>query len=459
MHSELQTVDFVESEAPSKSVIPLTRGAAVSDLRSPRMVDVMRIPTTEELRDKMRVLGVPNDPTLRDASPEQKLNALANFGRAYLPTFEVLTFVSTLLAKIREVYRAKRFGGEEFRTYFHATAEVMNGQRLRPLPPCLSSITGTGFALTGPSLMGRTATLQRVVEFLGKPFIVEGDHPAPRQMWVIPILYLSYPTCGTLRGLFRDMRERILAEVGRYDMDTNALSELEGINGENVAIALCTLMNVGVVVLDGGGFANVNGKTEHIFRFLLKLRQFTGVPVLISGTSAFMYSASYMGNLASNLFNGPCLQMNPLRAPSQSNEGNGTVKVKGGVWQQLNTWLWRQGLFDQSTQMPDDLPAWTYKAAYGRPGWLVQGFEALHTLLITKPDLQSPGMLTEKRVLDIFDMKLQLHNSARREAARTGPLSAKGRTSFLKNLDHLSTHDFDEPQVHDWLDEAMLRRV
>lgn len=459
MPSELQTLDAIDSGAPREAIVPFEDRVAVSDLRSTRMVEVMRVPTIEELREKLKVMGVPNNAALRDANLETKIDALANFGRAYLPTFEVITFVATLLAKVREVYCAKQFGGEEFRTYFHAAAGVMRGGKLRPLPACLSAISATGFTLTGPSLMGRTAMLKRVVELLGKPFRVEGDHPAPRVMWVVPILYLGYPTCGTLEGLLRDMRDRILAEVGRHDMNVNALAELEGINGENVAIALCTLMNVGVFVLDGGGFSDVNGKTERIFRFLLKLREFAGIPVVISGTSAFMYSSSYMGNLNSNLFNGPSLQMNPFRPPSPPRDGVENSKAKNGVWQQMNAWLWRQGLHPHSSQMPDELPSWTYQAAYGRPGWLVQGFEALHLALITKPELLNTGALTEKRVLAIFDMKLQLHNSARRAVARTVPPSAKGRASFIKNLDHLSTHDFDEPQVHEWLDEAMLRRA
>lgn len=459
MSNELESAGSVSPVSAVPIVASVKGTVAVSDLSSERMVDIMQIPKIEELRAKMRNRGVPNDPTLRAADPATKIEALANFCQAYLPLGEVLTFVSTLLAKIREVYRAKQFGGEEFRLYFHANAEVMNGERLRPLPACLSSITGTGFTLTGPSLMGRTATLQRVVAILGKPFIVEGNHPASRRMWVMPVLYLPYPMCGTLRGLIRDMRQRVLANIGRHNTSINAFSDLDGVNSENVAIALCTLINVGVVVLDGGGFANVSAKTEDIFRFMLKLRQFTGVPVLISGTSAFMYSASYMGNLGSNLFNGPSLHLDPFGPPHQPQDDDAVPKAKS-VWQQVNTWLWNQGLLPEYCQMPAALPTWTHQVTFGRFGWLVQGFEALHVALVTTPALQEPGGLTEERVKNIFDLRLQLHNGARSAIARLqGVPSGKGKLSFLKNLDHLPSSAFDEPQVHEWLDEAMLKRV
>lgn len=460
MHSEPLAVD----SPPDARMLPVTvasNGAtSVSDLRSARMVDMMRIPTTDELRAKMRMPGIPNDPRLKTANVETKLAALSSFGQAYLPLREVLTFVSSLLAKIREVYRAKQFGGEEFRLYFHANSEVMRGERLRPLPACLSSINGTGFTLTGPSLMGRTATLQRLVEILGKPFLVEGDRPVPRRMWVTPILYLRYPTCGTLKGLIRDLRERVLADTGCYNTDINAFSDLEGPNGENVAIALCTLINVGVFALDGGGFTNVNRKTESIFRFLLKLRQFTGIPVLISGTSAFMYSASYMGNLASNLFNGHSLHLDPIRRPNQRQDDGDSSELKKGVWEQMNEWQWKQGFLEEHCRMPAALPTWTHQVTFGRLGWLTQGFESLHVALLNKPELQEPGALTEGHVKAIFDVRLQVHNGARIALAKLRDIpSTKAKISFIKNLDHLPTSSFDEPQMHEWLDEAMLRCI
>ncbi|WP_146176742.1 hypothetical protein [Chromobacterium sp. Panama] len=458
MHNSLVTTASRSPQVMPREVVLSSTSVAVSDLLSPRMAEIMRVLPATELRNKMRRPAVPHAAELRKADPETKIQALSSFSGAYLPLAETLTFTSQVLAKTREVYRAKQFGCEEFRRYFHATAEVLHGERLRPLPVCLSSITDTGFWLTGPSLMGRTATLRRLVEILGRPFLVEGEHPAPRCMWVIPVLYLTYPTCGTLQGMLRDMRERVLSVIGGYDTDINALSDIEGWRGQNVAIAICTLLNVGLVVLDGGGFANVNGHTAAILQFLLKLRQHTGIPVLISGTSAFMYCTSFMGTTASNLVNGPGLHLDPIPKPAPLVDG--VVPKARGVWRQVVTWLWQEGVLPEHCEMPAALPEWVYGATFGRFGWLVQGFRALHVTLVTTPEMQQPGHLTEDAVRQIFERALQLHTGARSAIARTQEVvSGKGKLAVLKNLDHLPAALFEKPQVHEWLDEAILSRI
>jgi hypothetical protein len=458
MHNQLATTASPPPALVSQAVALSNGSFAVSQLKSDRMGEIMRVIPTSELHAKMRRRGVAADPELRMADPDTQIQSLSGFSQAFLPMRETVTFIAQILAKVRQVYSAKQFGGEEFRLYFHANAEIMNGAPLRPIPACLASISGTGFWLTGPSGMGRTASLTQLVELLGKPFEVEGDHPAPRRMWVMPVLYLTYPTCGTPRGLFRDIRQKVLAEVGTHATNINALSDLEGPNAENVAVALCTLLNVGLVVLDGCGWANVNARTESIFRFLLKLRQFSGIPVLVSGTSAFMYSASYMGNLAPNLFNGQGLHLNALNPPASLN--NDSASKAKGIWRQIVMWLWKQGLLPDHCEMPAKLPEWAYEVTLGRFRWLVQGFEALHVALLTKTDLQEQGRLTETLVKDIFNMQLQLHNVARNAIVRMqSPLSAKSKLAFLKNIDHLPTSAFDEPLLHEWLDDAILRKV
>lgn len=460
MNSEVQPVQSPASTELPALLASSKRAFAVSNIKNARMEELMRILTMEELRAKMKVLGISDDPALRAAPLETKISALTSYCDAYLPLREAVTFVSMLQSKIREVYSAKKFGSEEFRLFFHAHAAVMRGERLRPLPPSLSGITGTGFTLTGPSLMGRTALLQRLAEILGETFAVNGEHPLPARMLVMPLLYLPYPTCGTLRGLFRDMRQKVMTSIGHYDMNVNALPDLDGPNAENVAIALCTLLNVGVVALDGCGSGNVNGRTEEILRFLLKLRQFTGIPVLISGTSAFMYSTSYMGNLASNLFNGPSLHLNPIAAPSLGKVDDDPNKSKQSVWYQMNMWHWERGLVEQPCPMPKDLPIWTYQMTFGRLGWLAQGFESLHIELLTKPGLPQPGALTESILKKIFELRLQLHNRARSVMEHLPDIpSSKWKFPVLTNLDHFTTATLNQAQVRDWMDEVMWRRT
>jgi hypothetical protein len=456
MQSEL-AIAGVTSPLPQPVCLPAaTRSIAVSDLKSDRMAEIMRQISSSELRSKMRNFACKDD--LRTADLDTQIQGLSAFSDVYLPLAETVTFVAQVLAKIRQVYRAKNFGSEEFRLYFHAMSQLRNGGRLPPVPSCVAAISETGFWLTGPSGMGRTATLKRLAEILGKPFMVEGDHPAPRRMWITPILFLTYPTGGTRAGLLKEMRMKVLADIGTHDTDSNALSALER-DDDEAAIALCTLLNVGLVVVDGAGWNCVNGHTQTIFSFLLKLRQVSGVPVLVSGTSAFMHSASYMGNLATNLFNGPGLHIGPPKPPAQKNDDGSVVKSQG-VWTQLVTWLWKEGFLPKNCEMPARLPEWLYEASMGRFRWLVQGFKALHIALLSNAELQKPGILTESVVKHIFNAALQIHNGARIAISRmeAGP-TGKGKLQFLKNLDHCSTADFSYAQVEDWLDEAILKRV
>ncbi|WP_332852689.1 hypothetical protein [Duganella sp. S19_KUP01_CR8] len=456
MQSELAIAGATSPLLEPDSLPSAARSIAVSDLKSDRMAEIMRVISSSELRSKMRKRACSGD--LRTADFDSQIQGLSEFGEAYLPLGETVTFAAQVLAKIRQVYRAKNFGSEEFRLYFHAMSKVMSGGRLPPVPSCVATISETGFWLTGPSGMGRTATLKRLAEILGKPFMVEGNHPAPRRMWITPILFLTYPTCGTRAGLLRDMRMRVLADIGTHATDSNALSDLER-DDEEAAIALCTLLNVGLVVVDGAGWNCVNGHTQRIFSFLLKLRQFSGVPVLVSGTSAFMHSASYMGNIATNLFNGPGLHIGPPKPPVKKDD-DGSVPKSQGVWTQMVSWLWKEGFLPKNCEMPAGLPEWLYEASMGRFRWLVQGFKALHIALLSNAELQKPGVLTESLVKHIFNATLQLHNGARIAISlMEGGPTGKGKLQFLKNLDHCSTADFSYAQVEDWLDEAILKRV
>lgn len=456
MPSELVVAGAQPLVSQTDCLSAAVRSIAVSDLKSDRMAEIMRLLTSSDLRSKMRKRACSDD--LSAAGLDAQIQGLSEFSDVYLPLGESINFVAQVLAKIRQVYRAKNFGSEEFRTYFHAMSQVMSGRRLPPIPSCVTAISEIGFWLTGPSGMGRTATLKRLAEILGKPFMVEGEHPAPRRMWIMPILFLNYPTCGTRAGLLREMRMRVLADIGTHATDINALSDLER-DDEEAAIALCTLLNVGVVVVDGAGWRCVNGHTQRVLSFLLRLRQFSGVPVLISGTSAFMYSASYMGNLTTNLFNGPGIHIGPTKRPVPKTD-DGPAPKSQGVWTQLVAWLWKEGFLSKDCEMPAELPIWLYDVSNGRFRWLVQGFKALHIALLSNAELQKPGVLTESIVKHIFNAALQLHNGARIAISQMeGGPKGKGKLQFLKNLDHCSTADFSYEQTEGWLDEAILKRV
>ncbi|PLY59585.1 hypothetical protein HBH1_02095 [Herbaspirillum sp. BH-1] len=444
---------------PSASVaVPIPEGAliSVSQMGGDTMARLMRQTSSAALRQFMERDAIPHADELRDADVDTKVTALNRFGTGNLPLNEGVLFLTQVTAAMRAFYSAKHFGGEEFRLYYHSCAEVMRGKALRPLPACLSAQKTLGFCLTGPSMMGRSTLIKQLAEFLGPPFRIYGSPPAPRAMWVKPSFVLKYPTCGTPKGLFRDMRQTILAEFGDEKTDLNALSDLEGANGENVAIALCTLLNVGVFILDGAGWDDINFRTTALFRFLVKLREHTGIPIVISGTSAFMYAAS--NTLASNLLNGPQLHLDPFMPPvPQPTEGKRVEDT--GIWRQYVAWLWAQGLLPRGSKMPRHLPEWTYEATLGRLGWLVQGFHTLHVALVKMPDLKIAETVTQEFVTNIFGLALRVFaNPMRLILQLENGAPTAGKISFLRSADHFPSVAFENTTLNTWMEETLVRR-
>jgi hypothetical protein len=458
MHNELVTSnqDFRPTQTAVNSLQQLL---AVADMEGEHMTEVMYLPKTMELLRMLQNRGVPKDVRAEDGDSNANIEVLANFRRAYIPTAEMRDFASAILAAVHQLYRAKQFGGEEFRRFYFGNLSLKNGDDLLPLPACLTSVSGTGFTLSGPSLIGKTAFLERISAIFPKPFKIGGPTPAPPDMWLFPVLRLRYPMCGTVRGLIRDMREQILAEVGSHDASRTSLPEMLAPQPENAAISACILLNVGLVIFDGAGFANANKRTASILGFLLKLRQSTGIPVVISCTTAFMRAVESLGTLYTNLFNGVTRILEPIEPPaSQLPDGSAPVEDEG-LWHQINDWFWQQGLISKRCPMPAELPKWTYEMTFGRIGWLAQGFESLHLELVSDVALE-PGQLTEQDVKRIFWGRLQIHRGAlkaMREIQSTSSLS--NEVTFFKYLDYFPESVFAQPRLCEWFNAASVRRL
>jgi len=318
--------------------------------RNENLLELMRIPTTAEMGEMLAFRGVPNDPELWNAEPSRKIDAMASFDSAYAPTEDLTTFSERFFARYRRALSARNFDDEEYRAFFFGARDVMKGARLRPLPASMSSLKGTGIMLSGPSLMGRSALLQRYREILKKPFRVYGEGPEPAMMWVVPGLNISYPACGTLKGLLVDLRHAIVAAVGRADTPVDILPEFRGDDAMNAAISACILLNVGVLVLDGASFASLEGQPLQILQFLVKFQQYSGIPVVLSGTPAFMHIVGLAGSKSSNLFSGPSHHFDPF-PPPVVDEDSGRAQGHS-VWTKLNLWLWSLGLFSPENLMP-----------------------------------------------------------------------------------------------------------
>lgn len=448
---------------PAESFLPFSQQLSVSEMRSPRMSQLMSYQSESALRATFHRIGIePNVDILRMTDEEQRIQ-LARLHKAYLPKDKHMELAMTVLLQVQRVWTAKQFGGEEFRLYWHSNVQVMKGLPLKPLPSCLSDISGTGFCIHGPSLLGRTAMIQSLSDFLGPAFEVEGMHPAPKRMWVIPRVVVHFPTERTKKDMRRSFRYSFLAEIGNAQSKPNALSAIEGPDGDNVIIALCTLLNVGLIIIDGAGFLDVNGETADIFAFLLKVRRHTGIPILFSGTSAFMHSATFMQNMATNLFNGEIVRLAPSKQPYTD---RGTNQL-AGQWASQCIWLWRQAFPDEP--MPRDFPNWTYLAAFARDAWLMQGFQALVKFVISMKGKLLPRNLTQENVTSTFSRRLEFFSDTQLAIAQGTALGAtkdtsreqqaENRLTFVKHADHMPNSMWKEGAFKTWMDSYMLARL
>lgn len=462
MRGEITVIDVNALPVPD-TLLPISRQLSVSEMRSPQMTKFMTYQSEESLRVAFRRFGIAAKVDMMRATDEEQRTQLARFDKAYLPKDRHLELAAAVVGKVHEVYKAKQFGSEEFRLYWHSNVDVMKGNALKPIPSCLSDISGLGFCMHGPSLLERTAMIQALSDYMGPAFEVEGNHPAPKRMWVFPRLIVHFPTERTVKGLLRNFRYSVLAEIGNASTKPQALASIERADGENVVIALCTLMNVGLIIIDGAGFLDVNGHTAEIFAFLLKLRRHSGIPILFSGTSAFMHSVSFMGNMGSNLFNGDVVRFDVSKPPTID------VKTKQpkGEWASKCIWLWRQAFRDEP--MPTQFPAWTYVAACARDGWLAQGFHALIKHVISKNGKLLPRNLTSENVTSVFNNRLELFDDARYAISQGADLSAKvgidkdkqleNRLTFIKHLDHMPLSVLSKGTFKNWTDSYMLSRL
>jgi hypothetical protein len=462
MSGEVRVVDAGALQEPD-ILWPTSGQLSVSEMRGPRMAQLMTYQSKETLRESFHRFGIAANLDLMRAGDEEQRIHLAQFDKAYLPKEKHLELSATLIGQVQKNWKAKQFTSEAYRRYWHSNVDVMKGNPLKPIPSCLSDTSGLGFCIHGPSLLDRTAMIQALSRFLGPAFEVEGDHPAPKRMWVFPCLVIHFPTERTKKGFLRNFRYSFLAEIGNEHTKPQALAAIEGPDGENIVIALCTLLNVGLIIIDGAGFLDVNGQTPEIFAFLLKLRRHSGIPILFSGTSAFIHSLSFMGNIGSNLFNGEVVRFDVPRSPTIDAE---TKKPKG-EWASKCIWLWRQAFRDEP--MPAHFPAWTYMAACARDGWLAQGFHALIKFVISKNGNLLPRNLTNENITNVFSNRLELFEDARNAILQGADLAATekvdkdtqagNRLTFIKHLDHMPLTMLSKGAFKTWTDSYMLSRL
>ncbi|WDZ95754.1 hypothetical protein Herbaro_20110 [Herbaspirillum sp. WKF16] len=383
---------------------------------------------------------------LLTAPLEKRMEAIVeNYAVAYRPVEEECDFVHLLSANMRSSMRGRDFSNPSFKQHWYNHEYIRKGGHLNPIPTCVQNL-GRSMVLYGPSQCGTTSLLKRIKMLAGETIRIEGGAYEPPIVHIIPILILTYPACGTVRGLLTEMREKLRAEITSADSSHRALEQLSAADinlATNAAIGFCIRCMVGAIVIDGASSKFINKGTAAVLSFLARLKLATGIPLVLAGTCAFMHVTGLDGSTSSNLLDGDTTFLHPFSGPQL----NADKRVNtGGLWYQHNDWHWSLGVLPKKIQMPSMLPFWTHALTRGRRGWLKAGFKKLHLHLARNPDVALNGLVTKDLVTEIFDKALLLQKSARDATASSETKKAVSDAEFISHMDHFLPSFFHLPK-------------
>lgn len=402
-----------------------------------QLPEFVEAPDKEALKGRLRNRLVPADPDLWRASPEVKISAMADFEKGYLATEEITRFSVNLLCTFVKCMRARGLDNPRYRRFFGSFFHRLHGRGQSPARESLETLKGPNFVLTGCSQMGRTAYIQRLRELFGAPFRVVRPGAEFPVLWYFPVIVLQWPQCGTPKGLYRQFREKLVAELKDPSDLKPILRKVAGEKAPDALIALCVLLNVGLLVIDGACAKSVRTGMEDILGFLSSVQR-VNIPVLLSCTDVFHYAASRLGAEVTSAHSGKVLALRPFAPPLPTDKSP-------GIWVMLNAWLWRAGLISVTVPMPPGLPAWTHELTLGRVGWLVRGFRELHDRLTWEPK-RLDGGVTQELVREVFESQLASEREARDiiKQFQVEPQNVNQRAlaSYLDHLPSVAASDF-----------------
>ncbi|MBG7622084.1 hypothetical protein I5R65_21640 [Herbaspirillum sp. AP02] len=383
---------------------------------------------------------------LLSASLEERIDAIVkNYAVAYRPVEEEIDFVQILTANMRLSMSERDFSNPIFKQHWYNHEYIKKGGHLNPIPNCVQGM-GRSMILLGPSQNGTSSLLKRIKALAGETIRIPGGKYEPPIVHVVPLLILNYPACGTVRGLLTEMREKLRLEIASADSSHRALEQLSvsDINvATNAAIGFCIRAMVGAIVIDGASSKFINKGTGAILSFLARLKQATGIPLVLAGTCAFMHITGLDGSTSSNLLDGDTTFLPPFEKPKL--DANKRI-VTGGLWYQANDWHWSLGVLPKSVSMPPMLPFWTHVHAQGRRGWLKAGFKKLHLHLARNPDVAINGLVTKELVKDLFDKALLLQKTARDAVFHSSTKMGVTEVDFVSHMDHFLPSFFHLPK-------------
>lgn len=401
------------------------------------------VPSFQDALKRLRFKGVSTLNTTGTVSSEYKLSALMQFSSAYFSSSANVWFAQKIIAMVRASLSLRDPSQPRYSKFIHGQRDVMAGGALKAMPSFLHSLQGAGLLLAGPAGTGKTAFIQRLRACIGEEHtLIRLGGSAPAEMRFLPMLYVRWPDCGTLAGLLGNIRNALISELGSAETDARAFSNFFGKHGQNIAIATCIFLNLGLFVIDGGGIRSLRGEYREILNFVATLQEFSGIPTIVSCTYPVAQALTRLGG----------------RGANQSNVGAEYFDLvpTGKLWNRYCQFAWKLGQFDKSIEMPSHLPDCMWNASLGNFRIATQGFIAIHQALINTPQLTASGTLSQDAILGVLELNLRpfaeplkvMHQFARDGSVPDADLWMHGDYLPFEAFSGTPSGDFENKRSH-----------
>ncbi len=422
----------------------------------PELEELLQVRSTDTFKEALNHRAIPEDPALWEGDVAHKIRALSRFKDSTRMTNEMVTFVQEIDGLMQRGFQLRTHSDRGHRQNFHSLARVARKELKRPMPPVFDSLDGRCATVSGTAGQGKTRLWQRLNQAYPSAMELRGTLPAPTKMWVIPFFYQPYPFDGTFFGFMQDMHTRLLSHTMQFGFTEDIFEDLLNTNivsAANAAVAILSFFNVGMFVLDGFSAAAINADANPILAFVGKLKDWTSIPVVLSGTDAWMNAAGLTGTKGTCIFNGPSLSLLPTPNPMKGGE----EKYVSSLWYKQNQWMWENGVFSPTHTMPPALPIWTYDLTYGNLDWLSLGFQALHVAIAKDATLLEREKLTQDEVRRHFLIALRLLQPARNfmDVVRDKPKGVN-KFDFVHHIDRLTLAEICRYNKY-WVQKSHMR--
>lgn len=365
--------------------------------------------------------GIPELVGSKTASIEQKIAGLALMQSSYRSGGDAARFAQRVIAQVHASYKLRNPEDPRYVKFVYSQAGVLRGAKVTSVPDFLSSLTGSGFILAGPSGCGKTAFLQRLRVLIGEEYLtVQTSHG---EFTFLPILILRWPDCGTLSGFLVNLREALIGELGLASIE-GIFRNIGGSNAGNAAIAVCVLLNLGLLVIDGMCLRSLRHEVREILDFISTFKERTGIPTLISCTYPALQVISRAGSKQAHL--------------GSTDQEYWDLVPPGIEWNKICESFWKLGPNPAELQMPGYLTDLMWDVSLGNMRILKAAFSALHHQYAYEPELAVTG--TRADLADILDVKLRLFKEPLSVMAQFQQMGTIAPDDFLAYADYLP-HD------------------